>query len=508
MTTWHEKVAFDGAWIDMSEVSSFCIGSCGSGNLSLNPAHPSFSLPGEPGAVIYDYPEGFNLTNATEASAAASASSSQASAYPASTSSSPTSYLKTTPTPGIRDINYPPYVINNVKGELGGAAMSPNATHADGTIEYEVHNLFGHTILNATYNALLSAMPGKRPFIIGRSTFAGSGHYAGHWGGDNYSKWAYMYFSIPQALSFSLFGFPIFGVDTCGFNGNSDEELCSRWMQVSAFFSFYRNHNTLSANSQEAYVWESVIGASKSAMNIRYQLLPYMYTLLYLAHKTGSTFLRAMAWEFPDDPALAGAETQFFVGPAVLVTPVLAQGATTVGGVFPGSGKGAVYYDWYNQSAITSTPGQNITIDAPLGHIPVYLRGGYVIPIQEPALTIRDSRKNPWGLIAALSLEGAASGSLYVDDGESVTPNATLFVQFTASGNRLFASARGIYNDTNPLANVTVLGVQESVSNVTLNGVNVEGVRYNDTTKGLVVTGLGSLTSGGAWSADWVLEWM
>ncbi len=119
-------------------------------------------------------------------------------------------------------------------------AISPNATHADGTQEYEYHNLFGHQILNATYNALLAAIPKVRPFIIGRSTFAGSGKWAGHWGGDNTSLFAYMFFSIPQALSFSLFGIPMFGVDTCGFNGNSDEELCNRWMQLSAFFPFYR----------------------------------------------------------------------------------------------------------------------------------------------------------------------------------------------------------------------------------------------------------------------------
>ena len=73
---------------------------------------------------------------------------------------------------------------------------------------------YRHQILNATYQGLLSVFPGKRPFIIGRSTFAGSGKWAGHWGGDNASKWYYMYFSIPQALSFSLFGIPMFGVDT------------------------------------------------------------------------------------------------------------------------------------------------------------------------------------------------------------------------------------------------------------------------------------------------------
>jgi len=65
---------------------------------------------------------------------------------------------------------------------------------------------------------------------------------------------------------FSLFGIPMFGVDTCGFAGNSDEDLCNRWMQLSAFFSFYRNHNSLPSKPQEAYVWSSVIGASRTAM--------------------------------------------------------------------------------------------------------------------------------------------------------------------------------------------------------------------------------------------------
>ena len=350
--------------------------------------------------------------------------------------------------------------------------------------------------------------PGKRPFIIGRSTFAGSGMFAGHWGGDNFSLWAYMYFSIPQALSFSLFGIPMFGVDTCGFQGNTDEELCNRWMQLSAFFPFYRNHNTLSANSQEAYVWSSVIDATKSAMSIRFQLLPYMYTLFYLAHSTGSTVMRALAWEFPNDPSLANTETQLFLGPAILVTPVLAQGATTVNGVFPGVGKGECYYDWYTQTAVTADPGQNVTIDAPLGHIPVYLRGGYVLPTQQPAMTTAAARNTPWSVLVALSTEGTASGTLYLDDGESVTPNATLYVEFVASANTLYASGRGSFVDKNSLANVTILGVQSPATSVSLNNVGItSGVDYDEERKVLTINGLESATTDGAWSADWVLRW-
>lgn len=226
LSMWHQNISFDGIWIDMSEVSSFCVGSCGSKNVTLNPVHPPFSLPGEPGNIIYGYPEGFNITNATEfssvqaasSSAAASASSSAASAASAAgltTTAAPTStstsYIRTTPT-ATRAIEYPPYVINNIQGALDVHAVSPNATHHGGTQEYDYHNLFGHQIINATYHALLNIFPSKRPFIIGRSTFAGSGKWAGHWGGDNTSLWAYMFFSIPQALSFSLFGIPMFGV--------------------------------------------------------------------------------------------------------------------------------------------------------------------------------------------------------------------------------------------------------------------------------------------------------
>ena len=245
-------------------------------------------------------------------------------------------------------------------------------------------------------------------------------------------------------------------------------------------------------------------------MTIRFQLLPYMYTLFYLAHSTGSTVMRALAWEFPLDPSLANADRQFFLGPAILVTPVLNPGDSTVDGVFPGIGKGETYYDWYTQEAITNVAaGQNVSIDAPLGHIPVYVRGGYVLPMQAPAMTTRDARATDWSILVALSLGGTASGNLYLDDGESLTPNATLYVDFTASSSMLYANGRGLYTDNNALANVTVLGVRQSPGAVTFNGVNVDssGVAYNSSSQILSITGLSGATGSGAWAEDWVLAW-
>jgi len=513
MVQWYKEVPFSGIWNDMNEVSSFCVGSCGTGNLTLNPVHPPFSLPGEKNSISYDYPEGFEVTNATEAASAAAGSASQSAALAAATANAPTPAsvpaLRTTPTPGVRNVNYPPYAINNVNGDLAVHAVSPNATHANGMQEYQVHNLFGHQIINATYQALLSVFPGKRPFIIGRSTFAGTGKWGGHWGGDNMSKWAYQAFSIPQALSFSLYGIPMFGVDTCGFNGNTDMELCSRWMQLSAFFPFYRNHNVLAAIPQEPFRWEAVASASRTAMNIRYTLLPYMYSLFHQAHTTGSTVMRALAWEFPNDPQLAAVDTQFLLGPNILVTPVLEPQVDTVKGVFPGIADGEVWYDWYTGAKVEAQAGVNTSISAPLGHIPVFIRGGSVLPIQEPGYTTAESRKNPWGLIVALATDGSASGSLYVDDGESLEPSDCLDINFSASAGQLKADVSGSYKDSNALGNVTIMGVSSAASQVTLNGktVDTSSYSYDATSSVLKLTGLNDLTKDGAWQGSLTLSW-
>jgi alpha-glucosidase len=431
LTGWYEDIQYDGIWIDLSEASSFCVGSCGQYQRELNPAHPPFLLPGDPGQIDYRYPESFNVTNATEAASAISASAAQASAYPTTTLMQ-TSQANTVPTPGVRNLNFPPYVINNVFAghALIKNSIAPNATHNDeyNTTEYEMHNLFGHQIVNATYHALLQVFPNRRPFIVGRSTFSGSGNITSHWGGDNTSMWGSMWFAISQALQFSIAGIPMFGTDTCGFAGNSDLELCNRWMQLSAFFPFYRNHNVISSIPQEAYRWSSVADATRTVMQIRYSILPYMYTLFYHAHESAETVMRALAWEFPDDPLLANVDTQFMLGPALLITPVLEPLVTTVQGVFPGVANGTIWYDWYTLQPLSVKSGENKTLDAPLGHINLHIKGGSILPLQEPGNTTEVSRRNPWGLLVTLDGSGKAAGDLYIDDGESLVQNATKFI--------------------------------------------------------------------------------
>lgn len=278
--------------------------------------------------------------------------------------------------------------------------------------------------------------------------------------------------------------------------------------KLSAFFPFYRNHNVLAAIPQEAYVWASVAKAAKAAMEIRYSLLPYMYTLFQQAHTTGSTVMRALAWEFPNDPTLADIDNQFLLGPSLMIVPVLGQGLTSRGGVFPGVANGEVWYDWYNKTAINAQPGVNHTIDAPLGHIPVYIRGGAILPQQEALYTTNECRNSSWSLIVALSNRGVAEGSIYLDDGVSIVPPATKQVYLKAYRNNIRATAKGSFVDNNKLANITILGVQSVPKTVKLNGQTVSsGVSYDSASKVVSIKGLESLTPKGAWAQDWQLSW-
>nr|POF15174.1 alpha-glucosidase [Quercus suber] len=459
----------------VSEASSFCVGSCGNGRITENPQHPPFLLPNDQLQTSFNYPEGFNVSNATEAASASAGAASQSSVLMTTTLlpvPTTTTLGRTTPTPGVRNVTFPPYVINNVQAghALGKGAISPDATHNDpsNTTEYELHNLFGYFISNATYNALLEVFPGKRPFTVGRSTFAGSGRSTSHWGGDNTSTWGSMFLSISQALTFMMSGLPMFGADTCGFSGNTDFDLCSRWMSLSAFFPFYRNHNIKASIGQEAYIWSSVAEASRRAMHVRYTLLTYMYTLFYYAHTEGETVMRALAWEFPEDSSLAGTYTQFMLGPSLLITPVLIPNVDTVSGVFPGVESGEIWYDYYTLQQQQAKPQENVTLSAPLEHINVHVRGGSILPLQAPAYTTAETRQQPYSLTVALDQHAAAAGSLYLDDGESLNPNATRLVQFTYSDNVLATKSQGSYHVSPPLSNITIAGIRAAPKHVEL----------------------------------------
>ena len=128
-----------------------------------------------------------------------------------------------------------------------------------------------------------------------------------------------------------MFGVPLIGADICGFNGDTNEELCARWHALGAFYPFSRNHNADTAREQDpAVLGANVTAAAKTALEWKYSLLPYLYTLFYKAHTSGDTVVRPLFFEFVTDAKSYEIETQFLWGPAVMVVPTLEERATTV----------------------------------------------------------------------------------------------------------------------------------------------------------------------------------
>ncbi|KAI0816891.1 glycosyl hydrolases family 31-domain-containing protein [Trametes gibbosa] len=462
---------YSGIWLDMNEASSFCIGSCGTGANLTAATIPTMFFPGTPGNLVTDYPEGYNATiwgpsgNIT-INGTLTFGNHSAPSPPALEKRG----LGAAAEPGV-DLNSPPYAIHNGDGFLSTHTVSTNVTHASGVVELDVHNLWGLMEEKATHLGLLSLHPGKRPFLISRSTFPSSGRWTGHWLGDNISKWQYMAFSIQGVLQFQLFQVPFVGADTCGFQGNTDEELCGRWMQLSAFMPFYRNHNVRSALSQEPYRWESVANASRTAIHIRYSLLPYWYTLFANASLHGTPPIRALFYEFPDEPELFSVDRQYLIGRDLLVTPVLTPNVTTVDGIFPGQGR-VLWRDWYTHKVVDAAISTNTTLDAPLGHINVHIRDGSAFLLHDqPAYTIAETRDGPFALLVAQAADGYAQGSAYLDDGETVppTPNTTLTI--SARKGALTVRPRGNFKIAQSLDRVTVLGAANAPpTDVSVNG--------------------------------------
>jgi lysosomal alpha-glucosidase len=141
----------------------------------------------------------------------------------------------------------PPFTPHVMDDKLPSRTLCPSARQYLSN-HYNLHNMYGHFEAMATNMALRAVNVNKRPFVLTRSSFAGTGHFAAHWSGDNFATWEDMYYSIPNMLNFNMFGVAQVGSDICGFSGNTNEELCIRWMQLGSFYPFMRNHNNANGN--------------------------------------------------------------------------------------------------------------------------------------------------------------------------------------------------------------------------------------------------------------------
>ncbi|KAL1129226.1 hypothetical protein AAG570_013755 [Ranatra chinensis] len=284
---------------------------------------------------------------------------------------------------------HPPYVPTVDGGFLSYRTLCMSSLHWNGVKHYDIHNLYGTMEMIVT-SFTMGMLRNSRPFVISRSSAPSLGNYGGHWTGDVRSTWDDMKHSVADLFSFSLFGVPLVGADICGFNGNTSVDLCQRWSQLGAFYPFSRNHNSDDTIAQDPVsLGDAVASAAKKALKIRYMLLPYLYTLFADNANDRTPVVQPLFFQFPEDAETYSIMTQFMWGRSLLFAPVLEEGMTYVKVYLP---KG-VWYNGYTKERILSK-GQYFATPAPLDTIPIFTRGGSIIPEQIPGQTTTE-RYNP-----------------------------------------------------------------------------------------------------------------
>lgn len=263
------------------------------------------------------------------------------------------------------------------------------------------HNVYGYLMVKASREGIMKARPQNRPFILTRSNFLGGQRFAATWTGDNASWESHMTMSVPMILTLGLSGQPFSGADVGGFLFNPDADLFGRWMALGAFYPFSRGHACAGTINKEPWAFgQKVEDVSRMALERRYVLLPYYYTLLHEASETGMPIMRPVFFADPKDTLLRAEEQAFLIGENLLVVPEWAQNPALPKGI------------WRNLSLI---PGD----DKDSYQAKLKIRGGAIIPTGKIIQNTNEKSLDPLTLLVCLDEKGEAYGTLYWDEGDN-----------------------------------------------------------------------------------------
>lgn len=265
----------------------------------------------------------------------------------------------------------------------------------------QYHNLYGLLMAEASRNGIAAVNPTKRPFVLTRSNFLGGQRYAATWTGDNASTGEYLKMSIPMTLNLGLSGQPFSGPDIGGFAGNATVDLWAHWIAIGALFPFSRGHALVDSPNKEPWAFGPVVeSAARLAIERRYRLLPYLYTLFHESSIDGLPVMRPVFFADPRDLNLRNEEQAFLLGGDLLVIPKWAD--------WPELPKGI----WRTISLV----GEDYARDKFQPEI--RLRGGAILPLGCIVQNTSEESLAPLTLVVSLDAHGEAEGELYEDAGD------------------------------------------------------------------------------------------
>ena len=310
--------------------------------------------------------------------------------------------------------------VGGLWGDLGEPEMFPSeAFTAKGKAD-EVHNIYGHNWAKLIADGYKKDFPATRPFILMRSGYSGSQQFGIiPWSGDVGRSWGGLQSQTEIALQMGMQGIGYMHSDLGGFAGDYfDNELYIRWLQYGVFQPIFRPHAGEAVASEPVYKDIVTKAEAKKQVELRYQMLPYNYTLAFENNQKGTPLMRPLLFEEPENQALQSVCQTYFWGNDFLVTPITKAGLTSTTVYFP---KNNNWFDFYTDAE--QLGGTTATIAVAKEHIPVFVRGGAFIPMIK---TIQNTSKyslNAFDLHFYFDAKTAQSeGKLYNDDG--TTANA------------------------------------------------------------------------------------
>ena len=283
-------------------------------------------------------------------------------------------------------------------------AVGPPDTNA------RYHNVYGLLMTKASRAGFLKASPERRPFVLTRANYMGGHKYAACWTGDNTSNWDDLHFSIPMVLNLSLSGQPFVGCDIGGFADNATGDLFARWMGIGALLPFARAHSAMGTISHEP--WSFGIeceNTCRRAIERRYRLLPYYYSLFWEASKTGLPIARPLFFADYSDPDLRDADDSFLLGSNLLVRAITSEFGKACLSPLPKNNKWAVI-----NILSHDIEGEKNDRDLP----ELRIKQGTIIPLGPVVQFTEEKPLDPLTLLVYLSDSFNAEGSIYEDEGD------------------------------------------------------------------------------------------
>jgi len=284
--------------------------------------------------------------------------------------------------------------VHRADDELGGPG-----THA------RYHNVYGMLMSRATFEGMAAARPDQRPFVLTRASYIGGHRYAATWTGDNVASWEHLNASIPMVLNLGLSGQPFAGPDIGGFCEAGDGDMFARWMGFGALFPFARGHTGKGNIDKEPWAFAAhVESTSRRALEGRYRLMPYLYTVFREAWTTGLPVWRPLFFADPADPRLRAVDDAWLIGGDLLVIANTAPGS---GEAKPPLPRG----DWLDVTAEVYGTADDANLPRLL------LRDGAALPLG-PVVQNTAAPLTQLTLLANPDADGRAAGLWYDDDGE------------------------------------------------------------------------------------------